>query len=123
MVCLVNRPTKPMTATIPTDFSHEEMFALWDRMSDDLSDFAGDLGLEDEKDSDAAELSHDEMVSMGLTSKEASILVWALSESARGTIKTAEQVLYWATKGAQPPSGVLALANADAIHGKKKATP
>lgn len=87
-----------MTTTIPADFSHEEMFQLWDRMSDDLSGFAGDLALEDEKDSDAANLSHSEMIEMGLSEKEASILVWALSESAKGTIKTAEQVLFWATK-------------------------
>lgn len=87
-----------MTTIIPTDFSREEMFQLWDRMSDNLSDFAGDLALEDEKDSDAANLTHGEMVKMGMTEKEASILVWALSESGKGTIKGAEQVLYWATK-------------------------
>ena len=94
----MSNATATMKTSIPTEFTHEEMFALWDRMSDDLSDFAGYLGLDDEKDSAANELSHAEMVSMGLSEKEASILVWALSESAKGTIKTAEQVLFWATK-------------------------
>lgn len=87
-----------MTTSIPTDFTRDEMFQLWDRMSDDLSDFAGELALEDEKDSDAANLTHGEMVEMGMTEKEAAILVWALSESGKGTIKGAEQILYWATK-------------------------
>lgn len=87
-----------MSTNIPTEFSHEEMFALWDRMSDDLSSFAGDLALDDEKDSAAGELSSEEMIRFGLSEKEAAILVWALSESAKSTIKTAEQVLYWATK-------------------------
>ncbi len=90
------RQPTPTTMTTNTEFSREDMRALWDKMSDDLSAFSHELGLEDEHDTAANELTVAEMINNGLTETEAGILLFAISESAYGTIKTAEQSLYWA---------------------------
>lgn len=84
-----------MKSKIETDFTKEQIFALWDKMSDDLSSFSHDLGLDDEKDAAANNVTLEEMIESGLNKTEASILLFAISDSAYGTIKTAEQTLYW----------------------------
>ena len=85
---------------IESNFSKDEISALHDKIADDRAEFifAHNIAVDDDDDTELLNVSVTDLVSGGLTQREAELLVCAVAASARGNLRTAELILYWAQK-------------------------